>query len=147
MVKIDLDKKKEVAPVEPESPEEPKAEPKAEPEAEPEKEPEVPAEPEAEAAPPEVEPETSKEETRDVIEAKADALKGLTVLGKIELPKEKPVASSDDKPERKKKKDRGGDLLPQHLKNLIKGGVVTKDQKLRKKMYPKKRYKNKSKQL
>ena len=41
---------------------------------------------------------------RKIIEAKADALKGLTVLGKIELPKEKPVASSDDKPERKKKK-------------------------------------------
>ncbi len=49
-------------------------------------------------------PETTTEEPRKVIEAKADALKGLTVLGKIELPKEKPVASSDDKPERKKKK-------------------------------------------
>lgn len=50
------------------------------------------------------EPETEAEEPREVIEAKADALKGLTVLGRIELPKEKPVASSDDKPERKKKK-------------------------------------------
>lgn len=49
-------------------------------------------------------PEPAAEEPREVIEAKADALKGLTVLGKIELPKEKPVASSDDKPERKKKK-------------------------------------------
>ncbi len=55
----------------------------------------------AEAA--EEEPQ-KEEEPREVIEAKADALKGLTVLGKIELPKEKPVASSDDKPERKKKK-------------------------------------------
>ncbi len=59
----------------------------------------APAEP---AAPTEEEPQI--EEPREVIEAKADALKGLTVLGKIELPKEKPVASSDDKPERKKKK-------------------------------------------
>ncbi len=47
---------------------------------------------------------SSEDEQREVIEAKADALKGLTVVGKIELPKEKPVASSDDKPERKKKK-------------------------------------------
>jgi translation initiation factor IF-2 len=41
-----------------------------------------------------------------VIEAKAETLKGLKVLGKIELPKkaEKPVASSDDSKEKKKKK-------------------------------------------
>ena len=41
-----------------------------------------------------------------VIEAKAEPLKGLKVLGKIELPKkaEKPVASSDDSKEKKKKK-------------------------------------------
>ncbi|MEQ9300297.1 MAG: translation initiation factor IF-2 [Cyclobacteriaceae bacterium] len=43
-----------------------------------------------------------------VIEAKADSLKGLTVLGKIELPKEKskkakPVASSDDQKDKKKR--------------------------------------------
>lgn len=51
------------------------------------------------------------EEKRDkTIEAKASQLKGLTVLGKIELPKEKskkkdkPVASSDDQKEKKKKK-------------------------------------------
>jgi len=55
-------------------------------------------------ATPEKPAEPTPEEPREVIEAKADALKGLTVLGKIELPKEKPVASSDDKPERKKKK-------------------------------------------
>ncbi len=41
-----------------------------------------------------------------VIEAKAEPLKGLKVLGKIELPKkiEKPVASSDDSKDKKKKK-------------------------------------------
>jgi translation initiation factor IF-2 len=41
-----------------------------------------------------------------VIEARAETLKGLKVLGKIELPKkaEKPVASSDDSKEKKKKK-------------------------------------------
>jgi translation initiation factor IF-2 len=44
-----------------------------------------------------------------VIEAKADSLKGLTVLGKIELPAEKkpkPVASSDQDKDRKKKRPR-----------------------------------------
>lgn len=47
-----------------------------------------------------------------VISAKADALKGLTVLGKIELPEErskkkgKPVASSDEKGKEKKKRPR-----------------------------------------
>jgi translation initiation factor IF-2 len=44
----------------------------------------------------------------EVIEAKAGALKGLTVLGKIELPsapkKKKPVASSDDKNKKRKRK-------------------------------------------
>jgi translation initiation factor IF-2 len=43
-----------------------------------------------------------------VIEAKAGALKGLTVLGKIELPaaskKKKPVASSDDRNKKRKRK-------------------------------------------
>lgn len=52
---------------------------------------------------------TAKEEKpvgEKVIEAKAETLKGLKVLGKIELPKkiEKPVASSDDSKEKKKKK-------------------------------------------
>ncbi|UII28644.1 translation initiation factor IF-2 [Fulvivirga maritima] len=47
---------------------------------------------------------------QEVIEAKADKLKGLKVVGKIELPvekdkkKDKPVASSDDRKEQKKKK-------------------------------------------
>jgi len=52
--------------------------------------------------------EQVKEQTpgEKVIEAKAETLKGLKVLGKIELPKksEKPVASSDDNKDKKKKK-------------------------------------------
>ncbi|QDH78093.1 translation initiation factor IF-2 [Echinicola soli] len=57
----------------------------------------------------------SKEEkstSGSVISAKADALKGLTVLGKIELPKDrpkkkaKPVASSDERNKDKKKRPR-----------------------------------------
>lgn len=69
-------------------------------------------------------PKISKEETTpiaepqaegtsdEVISAKADALKGLTVLGKIELPKDrpkkksKPIASSDEKGKDKKKRPR-----------------------------------------
>jgi translation initiation factor IF-2 len=69
-------------------------------------------------------PEISKEEpapiaegeaedtSGNVIAAKADALKGLTVLGKIELPKDrpkkksKPIASSDEKGKDKKKRPR-----------------------------------------
>jgi len=86
--KIDLDKPKKVEKEKPPVEEEPKEEPKK---------------PE-ESKKPKPEEETPEEEPREVIEAKADALKGLTVVGKIELPKEKPVASSDDKPERKKKK-------------------------------------------
>ncbi|MTI20286.1 translation initiation factor IF-2 [Fulvivirga sp. RKSG066] len=56
------------------------------------------------------EEKTTQEEKEDrVIEAKADKLKGLKVVGKIELPKAKekknqPVASSDDRKEQKKKK-------------------------------------------
>ncbi len=58
----------------------------------------------------ESEPEVGKEEK--VISAKADSLKGLTVLGKIELPKDKPkkktkpVASSDERNKDKKKRPR-----------------------------------------
>lgn len=50
--------------------------------------------------------------SENVIAAKADALKGLTVLGKIELPKDrqkkksKPVASSDERGKDKKKRPR-----------------------------------------
>ncbi|MCX2744564.1 translation initiation factor IF-2 [Mangrovivirga sp. M17] len=51
-----------------------------------------------------------KEDKESKIHGKADQLKGLTVVGKIDLPekkkksKGKPVASSDDKKERRKKK-------------------------------------------
>ena len=54
--------------------------------------------------------EDKKEGEDDVIAAKADKLKGLKVVGKIDLPskkekkKDQPVASSDDKKESKKKK-------------------------------------------
>ncbi|WP_215224240.1 translation initiation factor IF-2 [Echinicola shivajiensis] len=60
--------------------------------------------------PEEAQPE--KEKGDSVISAKADALKGLTVLGKIELPKDKPkkkakpVASSDERGKDKKKRPR-----------------------------------------
>lgn len=59
------------------------------------------------------EEEQKGEATKDqVIAAKADSLKGLTVLGKIELPKDKPkkkskpVASSDERSKEKKKRPR-----------------------------------------
>lgn len=106
--KIDLDKKP--APRQPEKPvEEPKeeikpavSEEKKEPEKSVEKE-----KTEVKPAPPEVkkEPEVVKKQD-DVIEARAETLQGLRVLGKIELPKksEKPVASSDDSKDKKKKK-------------------------------------------
>ena len=86
---------KKPAPVEAKK-EEAKPEPKKE-----EKKAETPA---ASKAEPEAKPE-KKEKENDVIEAKAGQLKGLTVLGKIELPekkKAKPVASSDDKGKGKK---------------------------------------------
>lgn len=57
-------------------------------------------------------PEDKTDVSDKVISAKADALKGLTVLGKIELPKDrskkksKPVASSDEKGKDKKKRPR-----------------------------------------
>jgi translation initiation factor IF-2 len=57
-------------------------------------------------------PAESKKENEGVISAKHESLKGLTVLGKIELPAErskkkaKPVASSDDKDKKKKKRVR-----------------------------------------
>jgi len=59
-------------------------------------------------APEEKKPEQSEKPDSKVIEAKADSLKGLTVLGKIELPAEKkkkggPVASSDERNRDKKR--------------------------------------------
>ncbi|MDN4164511.1 translation initiation factor IF-2 [Cytophagales bacterium LB-30] len=74
---------------------------------------EAPKEPVKETpAPPKVEAKTEETpaapEESQLIEAKADTLKGLTVLGKIELPsrKEKPVASSDDRDKKKGKRPR-----------------------------------------
>ena len=110
--KIDLDAGKKPKKEEPK--EAPKAEPQPEPVIVPEPEP-VKPEPVAEVAKPEEkpvevpapakEPEVAPEDK--VIEAKADSLKGLTVLGKIELPTEKkkakPVASSDENKDRKKR--------------------------------------------
>jgi translation initiation factor IF-2 len=57
------------------------------------------------------EPEAKEEEENKLIEARADKLQGLKVVGKIELPKErdkksKPVASSDDRKADKKKRPR-----------------------------------------
>ena len=56
-------------------------------------------------------PVTPKKEEEKVINAKADQLKGLTVLGKIELPAEKkrepkPVASSDAQKKKRKRRRR-----------------------------------------
>lgn len=84
---------------EPAEPEKPKEEPKEEaPKAETEKKKE-----EATAE----KPEEKKEEKGDkTISGKADSLKGLTVVGKIDLPekkKPKPVASSDEQKDRKKR--------------------------------------------
>ncbi len=87
--KIDLDKKKE----EPKK-EEPKEAPKEE------------ETPKAEEAPKESPiKEKEPEEPKEVIKAKADSLRGLKVLDKIELPKDKPkpVASSDQNQDRKKR--------------------------------------------
>ncbi|AEL25689.1 translation initiation factor IF-2 [Cyclobacterium marinum] len=98
----------------------PKAEEKATPPKKaPEAKPEAPKEPTAQSKPNTEEKATTKEpekpieKTEDkVISAKADSLKGLTVLGKIELPKDKPkkkskpVASSDERNKEKKKRPR-----------------------------------------
>ncbi len=105
--KIDLDQKKEEKPEEPE----------------PEKE---------EESKKEEETEDENEEPRLIIKAKADALKGLTVLGKIELPKEKPVASSDDKPERKKKKRPRRRIAPSGNKRSDQKGRGDKRSKIEK---------------
>ncbi|MHA6246834.1 translation initiation factor IF-2 [Pontibacter sp. CAU 1760] len=78
---------------------------------------EAPKAPAAEAAPqqpakPEADSNTENKENIETISGRADQLKGLTVLGKIELPTEsrrkgsKPVASSDDKKGKKKKRKR-----------------------------------------
>ncbi|MFD2203930.1 translation initiation factor IF-2 [Shivajiella indica] len=86
----------------------PQPEPKPKPEAKEQVKPSV----QIEEKPKKVEPSIEEEAPSQVISAKADALKGLTVLGKIELPtdrskkKGKPVASSDEKGKDKKKRPR-----------------------------------------
>lgn len=114
-----VEEKKEEAPKVEEKPqaEEKKEEPKVEEKKEePKKEEEAPKaeekkvdEPKKEE-PKKEEPKKAEEKPADQkIEAKADSLKGLTVLGKIELPekkKAKPVASSDENKDRKKKRPR-----------------------------------------
>jgi translation initiation factor IF-2 len=105
--KIDLDtagkkpKKKPEEKVEEKQPEAPKTDKKVEEKA---------AEPEEQLVEESASEESGEEvQSTDekVIEAKADSLKGLTVLGKIDLPSEKkkakPVASSDENKERKKR--------------------------------------------
>lgn len=114
--KIDLDNKKKEeekpAPKEEKPKEEkPKEEPKKEIKAEEKPKPKA-EEPKKEAPavqPPKEQPK--KEEENELIEAKADKLKGLKVVGKIDLPvqkerKGKPVASSDDRNKDKKKRPR-----------------------------------------
>ncbi|UII33491.1 translation initiation factor IF-2 [Fulvivirga ulvae] len=133
--KIDLDKKKEEPKKEEPKKEEPKKEEpkKEEPKAEEPKKEEPKKEEPVKVSEPEVTKEKREEKPKEVekqpvtkseqkeepkaepersqvIEAKADKLKGLKVVGKIELPvekdkkKDKPVASSDDRKEQKKKK-------------------------------------------
>ncbi len=122
--KIDLNPKKKEAPeaVKPTKEEPAKEEPKEQPAEEKEKEVEKPeaqskpepteAPAEAPAATPVQEPPQAEAEVKnEVIEAKAEQLKGLKVLGKIELPKEKPkkeqpVASSDERDKEKRRKKR-----------------------------------------
>ncbi|MEQ9401989.1 MAG: translation initiation factor IF-2 [Cyclobacteriaceae bacterium] len=91
--KIDLEKKK--APVVE----------KSEPEAKEEVVKEVKEEKEEIKAETNAPKEQPKEEPTELIKAKADSLRGLKVLDKIELPKEKvkPVASSDQNQDRKKR--------------------------------------------
>ncbi|MEQ9466031.1 MAG: translation initiation factor IF-2 [Ekhidna sp.] len=97
--KIDLDKKKAEEPKKTEEPLKPEA--KEEPKKEPSKE---ESKPEAEKSKDEPKAEEKPVE-KEVIKAKADVLRGLKVLDKIELPKDKPkpVASSDSNQDRKKR--------------------------------------------
>ncbi|WP_299756299.1 translation initiation factor IF-2 [uncultured Pontibacter sp.] len=107
------------APATPQKPEAPKQQPEApakpaaeKPTEQAPKEPAAEKEPQQPAAPAEANKSTETKEDIEKITAKADQLKGLTVLGKIELPVEsrrkgaKPVASSDDRKGKKKKRKR-----------------------------------------
>lgn len=99
-------------PTEPEAPVQPVTAPAAEkPAAEAPKAP-APATAPQQPATPETDNNQETRENIEKISGRADQLKGLTVLGKIELPVEsrrkgsKPVASSDDKKGKKKKRKR-----------------------------------------
>lgn len=99
--KIDLDKKKKEPGKEKESKEEEKTEQKAPEEVKPAREvSEEPAKPVEK-----VEEKVPTEPPKQLIKAKADSLRGLKVLDKIVLPadKPKPVASSDQNQDRKKR--------------------------------------------
>jgi len=78
--------------------------------------------------------EIPKEETIELIKAKGETLKGLTILDKIELPldssrkKGKPVASSDTKGEKKKKRKRIRKGKPADAKEISQ--EVKKDNKI-----------------
>jgi translation initiation factor IF-2 len=78
--------------------------------------------------------EIPKEEPIEVIKAKGETLKGLTILDKIELPldssrkKGKPVASSDTKGEKKKKRKRIRKGKPADAKEISQ--EVKKDNKI-----------------
>ncbi len=103
--KIDLEPKKKPASKK-SQPKKEKAKPAAKKQEE--KKVEKPTAPVAETKPEVIKVETPAPKKEEVISAKAGALKGLTVLGKIELPsapkKKKPVASSDDKNKKRKRK-------------------------------------------
>jgi len=108
--KPEATEKKTPAPEPPADKVEEKPAPEKQPEAE---KPAAEEKPAAAAETPAKAPEKEAEKSEDrVISARADSLKGLTVLGKIELPKDKskkktkPVASSDERNKEKKKRPR-----------------------------------------
>ncbi len=115
--RIDLEKKKPAPEPEPEPEPEPVPAPKPKPEPqvkkeEPKKEPvaELKKEEKPVVKPPVPQQKQEVEEKQEVRKARADKLQGLKVVGKIDLPvakdKSKPVASSDDQKEQKKKRPR-----------------------------------------
>lgn len=126
------EKKEEASPKAEKPKEEGKEEKKEEkPKAETPKEEAPKAEKKAEDKPTEKLPLTEEKPTDSTIAAKADSLKGLTVLGKIDLPKEKerkgkkgvkPVASSDDKKEARRGKRPRKRIAPNKPQDSKPGG-------------------------
>jgi len=112
--KIELEKKPAKTPAAPPAPPTPPTPPPAPPTPVPDPVPVVEAvtpPPVQEEAPPKPEPVEEKQPEQELIKAKADKLKGLKVVDKIELPVERkketpPVASSDLKEDRKGKRPR-----------------------------------------